>query len=81
MKFALTFVIGLLFGALLGSSVALMFAPSTGEEMRTKIKSQVETQSVKAQEKWQLQKQQVQHRFDKKNGDVQVFSIQAEEVE
>ena len=44
MKNGLTFALGTLFGALIGGAVALLFAPSSGEELRANIKTQADTQ-------------------------------------
>jgi gas vesicle protein len=74
-------VLGLIFGALLGATAAVMFAPSSGKDLRTNIKSQVGTQSARVQEKWQQNYLQMQNKFNKKNGDFQVIEEPSEEVE
>jgi gas vesicle protein len=40
MKYALSFLLG----TAMGAAVALLFAPSSGEELRTNIKTQADTQ-------------------------------------
>ena len=40
MKYAMSFLIG----AAVGAAVALLFAPSSGEELRMNIKTQADTQ-------------------------------------
>jgi gas vesicle protein len=77
MKFALGFLIGLMIGA----GVALMYAPTSGEETRANIKTQVDAQSAQIQEQWQARYQQLQARVDKMSGDMQALTKQSKEVE
>jgi gas vesicle protein len=67
MKFALSFLIG----AVLGAALALLFAPSSGEELWANIKKQVDTQSAKLQDEWQKGTQEIQTRVDKMSDDLQ----------
>jgi len=75
------FAIGLIFGALIGSAVALMFAPRSGEDLRADIKSQVDDQSARVQEQWQQKFQRMQKRIDSMSGEIQAIEDQSLEVE
>ena len=44
MKYALSFLIG----TVVGATIALLFAPSSGDELRANIKTQADAQYVKA---------------------------------
>ncbi len=77
MRFAIAF----LFGAVIGAAVALIYAPSSGEEMRANIKTQMDAQSAKLQEQWQQGYQQVQSQIDKLSSEVQSFAKQEKEAE
>ncbi len=61
MKYAVSLLVGALFGAL----IALLFAPSSGEELRLNIKTQAELQAARAREEWQKGKQGLQERLNK----------------
>jgi gas vesicle protein len=50
MKYAIGFGLGTLFGGLIGASFALLFAPSSGEELRTNIKTRADAEYIKLQE-------------------------------
>ena len=76
MKYAL----GFLLGAAVGAAVAFLFAPSTGQELRTKIKSQVDTQYARVQDEWQKGMQEMQSRMDKMNNDLQAIANRSGEV-
>lgn len=71
--YGLSFVLGTILGAVLG----LLFAPSSGDELRRNIKEQVDTQYAKAQ-------QELQKGMEKMQATVEKFSHElaqkAEEV-
>ena len=69
---------GFIFGAIAGAAVALLYAPSTGEELRTNIKTQADTQYAKLQEEWQKGLGELQSRMDKINGDLQAITEKTE---
>jgi hypothetical protein len=48
MKFALSFLLG----ASIGAIAALLFAPSSGTELRSNIKTQADLQAARAREEW-----------------------------
>jgi len=68
------FVIGFIFGAAVGAIVALLYAPSTGDELRTNIKTQADTQYAKLQEEWQKGLGELQSRVDKVSSDLQAMA-------
>ncbi len=70
MKYGITFAIGTLFGALIGGAVALLFAPSSGEELRANIKTQADTQYAKLQDQYQKGMNELQTRMDKMSNDL-----------
>jgi gas vesicle protein len=67
----LKFVLSFLLGAVVGAAVALLFAPSSGEELRANIKTQADTQYAKLQSEYQNGIQQLQARIDKLSSEVQ----------
>jgi len=70
MKYAIGFVMG----ALVGAIVALLFAPSSGKELRSNIKSQADVQYAQLQNEWQKGMQEIKSRIDKLTGDLQAVS-------
>ncbi len=65
-------------GAILGALIALLFAPSSGEELRSNIKTQMDIQAARAREEWQKGVQVVQERVGKLK---QRISIRSKEIE
>jgi gas vesicle protein len=59
------YVLVFLLGAITGGSVALLFAPSSGEELRANIKTQADTQYAKLQSEYQKAMQDLNARMDK----------------
>ena len=76
MKYSLSF----LFGALVGAAVALLLAPSSGEELRANIKTQADTQYAKLQDDWQKGMSEPQIRMDKMSGELQTISNKVKET-
>lgn len=74
MKYGLTFALGTLFGALIGGAVTLLFAPSSGEDLRSNIKTQADTQYARVQSGVQKGVQEVQTRVEKISSDLQARS-------
>ena len=56
------FIIGLIMGALVGASVAILYAPEAGEELRRKIQSGAETNWQKANLELERVKQTIQEK-------------------
>ena len=80
MKSGISFALGALFGALIGASVALLFAPSSGEELRANIKAQADTQYARLQDDYQKGLEQVQSRIDKLNSELQSMASRSKET-
>jgi gas vesicle protein len=81
MKYGLTFALGTLFGALIGGAVALLFAPSSGEELRANIKTQADTQVARLQDQYQKGMTELQTRVDKMSNDLQALSSRSKETD
>lgn len=60
MKYLVTFVSGVFVGAI----VALLFAPSSGEELRVQIQTGAEAEMKKAEAEWQKAKVGLHEKFE-----------------
>lgn len=76
MKYALSFLLG----AVVGAAVALLFAPSSGDELRANIKSQADTQYARLQDQYQKGMQEMQTRMDKMSSDLQTMTSRSKET-
>jgi gas vesicle protein len=76
MKYVSIFMIG----ALIGGLVGLLFAPSSGEELRMNIKTRANSEYEKLQSEMQKGMQEMRTRMDKMGGDVQAAASQVEEI-
>lgn len=76
MKYVLSFG----FGALFGAVVALLFAPSSGEELRANIKTQADTQYARLQDEWQKGMNEMQTRMDKMSSELQAMTSKVKET-
>ena len=78
------YVSGFLLGALFGTVVALLFAPSSGEELRSNIRTQADTQYARLQDEYQKGMQEMRNRMDKLRSDLdrqtEAVGAKAEEV-
>ena len=70
MKYAMSFLLG----AVAGAAIALLFAPSSGEELRANIKTQADTQYAKLQSEYQNGMQEMHDRMDKMSSELQAMS-------
>lgn len=70
MKYALSFLLG----GITGAAVALLLAPSSGEELRSNIKTQADSQYARLQDDYQKGLQELQTRLDKINNELQSIS-------
>jgi len=75
------YVICLLLGVLLGASVALLFAPSTGEELRVNIRHGADTQVTRVKDEWHRGVQGLQERAGKLNSEPKEPTAQSMETE
>ena len=57
-----------------GAAVALLYAPSSGEELRMNIKTQADSQYAKLQDDWQKGMTEMQSRMDKMSSDLQAMA-------
>ena len=78
MKYVLSFLSGTLFGALAGAIIALLFAPSSGEELRGNIKASADANYAKLQEGYQKSMQDLQARMDKMSSDLQAMTSRSQ---
>jgi gas vesicle protein len=67
MKYVLSFLLG----AVAGATVALLFAPTSGNELRSNIKTQADTQSAKLQSEYQKGLQDLNARIDQLSSQLQ----------
>jgi gas vesicle protein len=75
MKYAMSFLLGAVFGA----TAALLFAPSSGEELRANIKTQADTQYARLQDEYHKGLQEMHTRMDKLSSELQEMSDKAKE--
>jgi gas vesicle protein len=71
MKYVAVAVPSAILGAALGALAALLFAPSSGEEFRANIKTQMDTQVSKGKEVWNKSMEGVETRVAQINEGVQ----------
>ena len=77
LKYGLSFLFGVAFGV----AVGLLYAPSSGEDLRANIKTQADTQYARFQDEYQKGLQQVQSRMDKLSNDLQAVSNRSKEAD
>jgi gas vesicle protein len=80
MKYILSFILGTTFGALGGAIVALLFAPSSGEDLRSNIKTRADSEYASLQDQWQRGIQDLQTRMDKMSSDLQKLKSGSKEI-
>jgi gas vesicle protein len=73
------YAVGFFIGAVVGAAVALLYAPSSGEELRTNIKTQADTQYARVQNQFQKGLQGLQTRVDEMSSDLQAVSSGSKE--
>ena len=61
------YIASFLLGASIGAIAALLLAPSSGEELRSNIKTQTDIQAARAREEWQKNVQSLQEQVNKLN--------------
>ena len=70
MRYVLSFV----FGVIVGAVAALLVAPSSGDDLRNEIKTQADVEVAKLQNEWQKGMQDVHDRLDKVSSEIQAAS-------
>jgi gas vesicle protein len=75
------YAVSLLLGALLGALIALLFAPSSGEELRSNIKTQADAQATRARDEWNKGVRGFQERVNKLNNEGRQPAIEPMEAE
>jgi len=75
------YILGFSLGAIVGAAVALLFAPSSGKELRANIKTQADTQVARLQNEWQKGMQEMHDRMDKVSSDLKALSSKVKETE
>jgi gas vesicle protein len=64
MKSSLSFFVGAILGAAVGAIVALLFAPSSGEELRARINQEAQAEREKLQAEYESARDQVKQRVE-----------------
>jgi gas vesicle protein len=77
MKYFVTF----LSGAFVGAIVALLFAPSSGEELRTQIREGVEVELKRAEAEWKRAQAELNVRLDETLQELRTLARQSEAPE
>ena len=72
MKYALSFFVG----ALVGSLIALLFAPSSGKDLRSNIKTRADSGYAKLQDGWQKGMQELHTQMERMGGGTQELANQ-----
>ena len=75
------YAVSLLLGALLGALIALLFAPSSGQELRSNIKIQADAGAARAKEEWNKSVRGIQERVNKLNDEKKQPAIEPMEAE
>jgi len=68
-----------LLGAAVGAIFALLFAPQSGEELRTKIQTTAEQDWQKMQAEWQAGLEKTHHRLDQMQAELKQVAKQYSE--
>ena len=71
------FLAGFVSGALVGVVVALLFAPSSGTELRNKLQTEAETELKKAEAEWQKAMTELHEKFDQTSQELKTFVEQS----
>ncbi|MFN2189874.1 MAG: YtxH domain-containing protein [Candidatus Promineifilaceae bacterium] len=60
-------------GILVGAAVALLYAPMSGEDLRTEIKAEAETEFKKAEVEWNKRLKEINEKVDAMRIDVKSY--------
>jgi gas vesicle protein len=72
-------IVSFILGAIVGAAVALLYAPQSGEELRTHLREEAEVERQRLQAQFEKSMQDLQERIDKMQSDVQSLLQQVEE--
>jgi len=75
-----TSFVAFLAGALVGAAIALLYAPSSGEELRTQIKTEADTRIEKLSAEMEKRLAELQATADKTRADVMAYLEQFQEM-
>lgn len=71
MNNSLSFILGVVVGAVIGGAVALLYAPLTGDELRGRIRDEATAEGQRVQAQYERSRQDLVERVDKMQADVQ----------
>jgi gas vesicle protein len=71
------YLVSFLGGALVGAVVALLFAPSSGTELRAQIQTGAEAELKKAEAEWQKAMTDLHEKFDQTSQELKTFVEQS----
>ena len=69
-------ILSFLAGAFVGSVVALLYAPKSGEELRTQIRAEADATVKRASAEWNKAVQDIQHQIEESQAQVKGYMAQ-----
>jgi len=69
-------ILSFLAGAFVGSVVALLYAPKSGEELRTQIRAEADATAKRASAEWNKAMQDIQHQIEESQTQVKGYMAQ-----
>lgn len=69
-------ILSFLAGAFVGSVVALLYAPKSGEELRTQIRAEADATARRASAEWNKAMQDIQHQIEESQTQVKGYMAQ-----
>ena len=69
-------IVSFLAGAFVGSVVALLYAPKSGEELRTQIRAEADATVKRASTEWNKAVQDIQHQIEESQAQVKGYMAQ-----
>ena len=74
-------ILSFLMGAVVGAVVALLYAPTSGEELRGQIRSEADARVEQLSEEWEKAMAEMQASIEKTRSDVMAYLEQMQEQE
>lgn len=71
------YLLGFVSGALVGAAVALLFAPSSGTELRTRLQTEAEAELKKAEEGWRKAATELNLKLEETRQELKAFVEQS----